>query len=183
MVFKDNTAIGWCITGLYFISALYITRKILITRKRFTNRKDQRVNYFTWFLVIACLLFLGINKQLDFQSTLIAYGRVFTNTYGLSEFKRQIQLGFIIFLLLNCFIASIFIFRSKNIFFSDLKYLYLGLTILLSYIIIRAITINHADDFFGWTLYKLSYVWILELLGLLIILLATKNFFNHKSTI
>lgn len=84
----DPTVLGWLVTALYLGTAGLCLSNVRGRRK---NTHTASYQWFWWFLGLT-LLFLGINKQLDFQMLLADVGRTYARTLGWYRTRKPVQI-------------------------------------------------------------------------------------------
>lgn len=96
----DPTAAGWVITGLYGLTGVACFRAWRRSKRAAATapvaslalkRESQG-----WFLILAATVLFGLNKQLDLQTTLTAFGRELARSEGWYAWRREVQLAFMI---------------------------------------------------------------------------------------
>jgi len=162
----DPTFMGWLTVGSYFGCA--ILGAIIV----FVNRKRDRGFLFFWSTISLLMILLGINKQLDLQSLLTEVGRQIARAQGWMGDRRIVQFWFIV-----CFgITAVGIFLLFVIIIKDLfrrfALAFVGIFFLLGFIIIRASSFHHFQEFLGFRFFELKMNWVLELTGIYLIFLA-----------
>lgn len=122
-----------------------------------------------WAIIVGFLIFLAINKQLDMQSALTIAGKCLAKAQEWYANRRIVQAGFITVLLiviLICFIITIFAMRG--IFYANIFAIF-GLMILLSFIMVRAVSFHHFDYLIGSKSFGFSNNFIFENFGIILI--------------
>lgn len=112
---------------------------------------------------------LGLNKQLDLQTSINAFGRQLTGAIGWYEHRRELQTVFCVAVL---FLTGVYLLRNVrgvNRFMRDKPLLAIGDALVAAYLLIRTISIEHADErLIGIDLEKIPDLWLLEVGGLAI---------------
>lgn len=134
-----------------------------------------------WIALTVLMVFLAINKQLDLQSFATAVARCTAKLQGWYQERRLFQYRVILGLAAGAvFIGLFFLWFVRK----DLKrnmLALLGLTIVLAFVLIRAVSIHHFDAILNIRFISIRMNWILELSGLVlislnaIILLSTRS--------
>jgi hypothetical protein len=160
----DPTAIGWLTVIAYWLAAY------LCLRCSFASRFPQ----WLWRGLTIALLSLGFNKQLDLQSDFLSLGKDVVKSQGWDHAKRIIQLEFIFSLTL---VSIIFLIALKRMLGQDWRKVslsLLGLTLIFSFIILRASKFNRIEilpeNLAFFQLYQLF-----ELVGIACITLSAYN--------
>jgi hypothetical protein len=157
---------GWFTVGAYMACAVLA---FWAARPRPGN--DRRP-VFLWACVGLLMVLLAINKQLDLQTLLTEIGRQIARHQGWMEQRRSVQFWFIVgFSLLAAAGFLGFAFFMRN-WFRRFMLAFIGLFVLLSFIIIRAASFHHVDQFLDVRILHLRMNWILELSGIFIVLAA-----------
>lgn len=172
----DPSVMGWFTVGAYAACAA------LAFWAARPHPGDDRRSVFFWGAVGLLMALLAINKQLDLQSLLTEIGRQIARHQGWMEQRRSVQAWFIAgFSLLAAagFLGFVFLMRQ---WFRRFMLAFIGLFVLLSFIIIRAASFHHVDRFLDVRILHLRMNWILELSGISIVLAAALAdiFRNHK---
>jgi phage-related holin len=129
---------------------------------------DKRV----WLWLTAFLIVLGINKQLDLQSLFTQEARYFLRALGLYGYRRTIQIVFIVLLIVAAIAALYTILRSFNNSNFQLKLAFSGLTVLVSFVILRAVSFHHVDTLLPALFMGLTFNFVFENIGLALISVA-----------
>ena len=160
-VIGDPSPMGW------FTVAAYALAAFLAWRAWSTNR--ERV----WLGVTVLMAFLCLNKQFDLQSLVTDLGREFARLFGQYEHRRGFQKFFIVAVLgIVAVFGPLFAWKYRA-FVRDHKLLTAGIVFLLTFIVIRAISIHHVDEFLKTSRTGgVKMNWILELTGIGLVALA-----------
>ncbi len=98
----DPTVVGWVTVVAYLLAAagcgLAAWREPLRDGTRRTPSQPSRF----WLALAVLMLALGINKQLDLQTLATQVGRDIIRSWGLYSERRELQLGFILAVVLVC---------------------------------------------------------------------------------
>lgn len=167
----DPTLVGWVTVVVYFFVALICLKATFTPNPSSINNipnQGKSIKIF-WLSLTIILVFLGINKQLDFQTLLIQLGREFAKSHGWFEYRRTIQLMFIITIGLFGITTLVVLFRAFHNSCSTIKIALTGSIILFTFIIIRASAFNHISELIHINLLNLEINDILELSGLAVI--------------
>lgn len=154
----DPTFIGWLTVVAYFATTWLCWRAARATA-------SLRLRRF-WFALAAILLFLGFNKQLDLQTALTFMGKDFAKATGWYENRRIFQFLFIIAIALAgaAGTAGLFWFYKR-----DLPRLWpalAGIGFLCVFIVARAASFHHVDQFLNFSPGGVKMNWVLELGGI-----------------
>jgi hypothetical protein len=164
--FDNPNFLGWSVVAAYLLAAVSCGWVALKTDKLVSE--GSRI----WWLLAAGLLFLGINKQLNLQTLMIDMGRRAAFAGGWYERRRFAQAVFCAaFALLGLCLLGFFAAHAKR-FIAKNRLAFAGVIVLLSFVVLRASTINHANELFGVDLKDEHWAWVLELCGSLLIALS-----------
>jgi hypothetical protein len=150
----DPTFMGWITVIAYFVTAYLCWRA---SRSGLINR---RVKWF-WTGLTALLVFLGFNKQLDLQTALTFIGRDMAKSEGWYSHRRVVQGIFVAVIGLGGIAGCAGLFY---VFRRELKRLWqalAGVAFLVCFIVIRAASFHHVDQFLTSGPVRMN--WILEL--------------------
>lgn len=168
---NDHSFFGWMTVLLYFIASIRTGYKTKLTIK-------NKENCYFWLSLTVLLIFLGFNKQLDLQSNLTEWLRTSAKAHGWYEQRRGYQLLFISIMGLAIPILLIslrmFLYHSWQRY----KIAWLGIVLLLIFVMIRAASFHHVDIVFYQTIGSLRYYQALEMMAIGLIIIGT--FFENK---
>ena len=153
----------------WFTVAAYALAAILAWRVWSQNRERNRV----WFGVSLLMAFLCINKQMDLQSLVTDIGREISRMFDQYQNRRTYQKIFIyVVLAIVALFGPLFAWKYRA-FVRGHKLLVAGLVFLLTFIVIRAISIHHVDAFLKTSRAGgVKMNWVLELTGIGLVALA-----------
>ncbi len=183
----DVTAIGWAITLNYFYCVLLIFYMLQKLLPRLAPAERSLYRQF-WILVGALYLLLGINKQLDFQTILTDTGRCVSQLEGWYDVRRNFQTTAILSGILLC-TASLFAIKWRFSQISNrLRLAFLGLGFTALFVVIRAASFHHLDQFSLLKTLNIRFHSVLEILGILFvslnaIFLTFKRFQRRRPSI
>ena len=170
----DPTFLGWFTVWAYALAtvlAAWAARKVNRDRAIESGPRVKTV----WILVAVSLGFLCLNKQLDLQSLFTDIARAIFKSHGWYGERRQYQKWFVLGALsLSAAFAVWFTWRYRC-FWRSHTLLVAGLFLLLTFIVVRAISFHHVDQFLGARLGGVRMDWVLELTGILLVGLAAKR--------
>lgn len=159
----DPTILGWTTFAFYLVVAFLCLRNK--TRKR--EASDSRPANRAWGWHALSYSLLGLNKQLDLQTSINAFGRQLTGAIGWYEHRRELQTAFCVAVL---FLTGVYLLRNVkgvNRFMRDKPLLAIGDALVAAYLLIRTISIEHADErLIGIDLENTPGLWLLEVGGL-----------------
>lgn len=157
----DPTFLGWFTVVLYFVAALACV---------FASRKEIEAGRLWCFLALALAL-LGLNKQLDLQSLLTAFGRELANSEGWYDRRRDVQKAFVAVVgvigLLGAIVTSVKLGKASR----QIRWAFAGFLLLGAFVCIRAASFHHVDRFLNSGIFGARFNWIFELGGIAIIAL------------
>jgi hypothetical protein len=165
----DPTFAGWLTVVLYFVTAFWCWR---VAGEITSDGRAQRSEERAWRVLTLLFVALGINKQLDLQSALTQIGRVMAFHYGWYEDRRTVQIAFVGLVAVVCLLAAIallLMFRNAP---AATWLAAVGTIAILLFVLIRAASFHHIDQFIGKRVLGLRWNWILEMGGILLVLLA-----------
>jgi hypothetical protein len=166
----DPTIGGWVTVVLYLLAAgsCWITARELVLEDIGSNERRA------WWAISILFLALGINKQLDLQSALTEAGRVLAHYQGWFEQRQLVQLAFIALVAIICLIAAIALLLWTRSAPTPTRLALMGTTMVLGFVLIRAASFHHVDQFIGQTILGLRWNWILEMSGISLVLFASQ---------
>jgi len=136
------------------------------------NRKDERRSFFFWSIISVLMVLLGINKQLDLQSLFTEIGRQIARHQGWMDQRRDVQFWFIVVLGIIAMISFVLFIAAMRDLFKRYILAFVGLFVLISFIIIRAVSFHHVDELLGSRVFDIKMNWLLELTGIYTIFVA-----------
>jgi len=161
----DNDWLGWITVIGYLIA--FILNLIVAIKVNQTPEKNTR---WFWYLTCFILLFLGINKQLDVQTLLIETGKKTAWVLGFYEQRRIFQKGFMLGIGVTMFTVLILTGKTLKTDWQKSKLTLLGLLFLIGFVLLRGATFNRI--FYSGYLFP-HYQWILEIIGIILIIVSS----------
>jgi hypothetical protein len=156
----DPTPAGWFTVVVYGVAA--------VLAWRLWSKRRERV----WLGVAVLMAFLCWNKQFDFQSLLTDLGREIARHGGWYEDRRRVQKGLVLAVLAGAGVfGGWFVWRFRG-FLGERKLLAAGCFLLLTFIVVRAISFHHVDAFLKSGIAGMRMNWLLELGGISLVILA-----------
>jgi hypothetical protein len=134
----DSTFTGWLTTAIYLAAAVLCAACAWHARRIFIHR-------LAWGGTAAGLVFLGVNKQLDLQSWLIATGRAAAEAQGWYEMRHVVQVSFILGISLAGLALLAWMAWSLRKAWRQYWLLLAGLFVLFQFILVRAAIFNHVS--------------------------------------
>jgi hypothetical protein len=158
----DPTVLGWLTVAVYAATVVLS----LVTARSLDGESDRRK---LWTAVAAVMAFLGLNKQLYFQSLVTDLGRVIALHAGSYAQRRSFQGWAVLGVLVTAAIFAGWLFcRFRRVWLRQ-RMLIAGLTLLLTLMIVRAISFHPVDVLLHTSAYGLRLSVVLELVGVLLI--------------
>lgn len=157
----DPTVMGWITVVGYFAATLasFVAARVRVRDRGF------------WVFLTLVLLLLGVNKQLDLQSALTAIGRCVAQVQGWYDDRRQVQLLFILGLLVVSGLVMTFAAVRMAPHLKRVGVALFGFGMLVTFVAVRAVGFHHFDTLLGMRVLGARMNWILELGGITLILL------------
>jgi hypothetical protein len=157
---------GWATTVGYILAALLCIRAALV-------RKCAGVGEsVVWRSSAGVLVFLGVNKQLDFQTLLIVIGRAAAQTEGWYDDRRIVQKLFVGALAL-AFMGLVWWAVTRHGFFlRNHRLAAVGLGLVLIYGLLRAAEIDHLELSVSSEPADQPWLWIIEVTGVMLCILG-----------
>ncbi|MCK7468704.1 MAG: hypothetical protein MZU91_11700 [Desulfosudis oleivorans] len=118
------------------------------------------------------MAFLCVNKQLDLQSLFTDLGRVLARQGGWFDQRRVVQLWFVLAGAASGLAALAFMAWRVRPILKESLLLLIGLSSLLTFIVIRAASFHHVDVLLRSQLLGVRVNWVLELGGIGLIVLS-----------
>ncbi|MCS4096557.1 hypothetical protein [Rhizobium sp. BK176] len=167
----DPTIGGWITVALYFVACVSCRRTMATV---LSPGSSKQFDGFIWRGIAIMLFLLGINKQLDIQSAFTEIGRMIAASEGWYGERRAVQFYFIVGIAALWAVAlPIAGFCPRKL--SHQTWLALaGSMLVVGYVVIRAGSFYHFDQFIGSHLWGLKCNWVLEMTGIVIVLLASE---------
>jgi hypothetical protein len=161
----DPSLVGWVTVGLYATAAVLAARNAAAARR-------TAVPTGFWVALTAALLALGLNKQLDLQSWFGQIGRDLARAQGWYEARRGVQAVFIA-ALAACVVALLLWARRVWAgLWSEYRWVFGGIVLLMTFIVVRAASFHHIDEFIGVDIGVTKFGRALELIGVVAIAAA-----------
>lgn len=158
----DPEITGW-LTVLLYLAAFALSAAVA------RQYRGTQGNGF-WIGVAGLLLILAVNKQLDLQTALTAFGRCLSHSQGWWEYRRPVQLGFILVLLAGMVWAMRRVVAQMNRRLVRRNRLALaGLGVLCAFVLMRAVGFHFVDILIGARIAGIPLNFIFENIGLILI--------------
>lgn len=122
-----------------------------------------------WLALAVVLLLLGMNKQLDLQTALTEFGRIWARQSGWYAVRRPVQVAFIgvvVLVGLGTLRAALALAGNQ---LPSLRAVLVGTIFLICFVTIRAASFHHIDSLLGVNIGGFSTNWLVELGGIVFI--------------
>jgi hypothetical protein len=164
----DPTFIGWLTVVAYFVAMILSFQ----TAKRAAVVKRDGRQFIFWSILCVSMLLLGINKQLDLQTWVTLEGRQLALSGGWYNHRRPLQLIFILFVTLvgmtGYFTMSWLVQRHRK----ELRLPLMGFFFVICFVIVRAASFHHIDQFLKFDIGGIRMNWVLELGGICLVIVG-----------
>ena len=130
----EADALDWVVMAAYLLAAALAWR---------AGRGAQVGERRFWLLVAALLVFLGTNKLLDLQALLTAAARENARASGWFEYRRTIQLGFVVTLAGGAVLGGVIAVWLTRRMAATIKVALAGLALVGVAVLLRAGAFNH----------------------------------------
>lgn len=150
----DPTLVGWITTIAYGISAFLCIRaghrnlNVIESGKIPAGSPESagEAPALPWFVCATGLILLGLNKQLDLQTLMIELGRKLAIVEGWYPERRRIQLIFVFILTIGGGVGLLALAWKQKRFFIRHPSVLGGIALLLLYVLLRVISIEHVGE-------------------------------------
>lgn len=157
----DPNWTGWATVAVY---AFAFSLSLMVASIRQGIRRR-----WMWWLLAALLLFLGINKQLDLQTALTTAGRCLAYANGWYAKRRIVQEDFLLALAAFGIASLLLTFTVLGEAIRQSGIAFLGLCVLGTFVMMRAISFHHFDALLGMRAFGVTTNFIFENTGLVMI--------------
>ncbi len=184
LITGDASPAGWTICFGYGLAGELCVRRFghLLRLGSFSLRVRSLV---LWGLLATLLLSLGLNKQLDVQTTLTRFARALAYEQGWYQHRRIVQAMVIGCLGLVAMSGTIWMLCRLPRASRPARYALLGATALVLFVVLRAISFHHLDAVLGMDLNGTPLHVMLEMGGIACVGLAAAwrpRVAHHPST-
>ncbi|WP_417586111.1 hypothetical protein [Nitrincola sp.] len=174
-IIGDPHIMGWITVAGYGIAAI----TALTTLVKFHAQRPSRAEAIFWYLLVIGLFFLMLNKQLDLQSLLTAVARCEAQLSGWYGNRRPVQVAFIFGLIvIGLALLALLAYLLRHAL-SRLWLVLLGITLLVTFVLVRAVGFHSVDILIGTQLAGWRLNWIFELGGITLVVMGC-IFYNRK---
>jgi hypothetical protein len=140
MIGADPTITGWLICfGAFAASGLSV-------RAAMRQRAHPRTGVRFWLAMAAITLFIGLNKELDLQTTMIDLARWISKYQGWYEQRDLVQRGFLIVFALAMLVAGIWLMVRAWFGTWAARIGLVSVGMLFAFVLIRAVQIGRQED-------------------------------------
>jgi hypothetical protein len=162
----DPTMMGVATTVSYFAAGLLCARRAWVSRRDAALRGKP---FRFWTACALIMLALCVNKQLDLQTLFTEIGRDLAKAEGWYNHRRPVQAAFIAGLALAGIAALAYVLW----FIRGARFQYylalVGLLFTGCFVITRAASIHHVDEFLRFTIAGIKMNWVMELSGITVV--------------
>lgn len=154
----DPNPLAWLTVGIYVL-CLILCLRVWYQAKGHPGRAF-------WIVLVVILAMLAVNKQLDMQSALTAAGKCLARAQGWYGQRRLLQMAFVGVVAgsaLTAVVVMLTSLRRRNLVAA------LGVTILLSFVVVRAASFHHIDRLIGQSDLGVPNNFLFENAGLVLI--------------
>lgn len=143
---NDPSWLGWLTVVGYLVAAVLAWRAGLAA-----SRSRRSVDARLWHAAGAAMLLLAINKQLDLHILVTDVGRYLAVLAGWYQLRRGFQTVFIALVMISLALAVLAGFATTRNRDPALRLAVAGLAVSAAYILVRAASIHHVDEFVSGT--------------------------------
>lgn len=161
----DPSVVGWVTVAAYAAAVALAGRNLAAARRTGASSSF-------WLALTAMLFALGINKQLDLQSWFGETGRDLALAQGWYGVRRTVQGTFIALMAAGGVAFLLYARRAWAGHWREYRPVFVGLVLLVFFIVIRAASFHHIDEFIGIDVGRTTLGRAFELLGIVAIALA-----------
>lgn len=159
---------GWFTVFAYAVAAVFASIAAIKTRRHGESGKNHTI----WFGTSILFVLLCLNKQLDLQSLATDIARVLSKSQGWYGERRAVQRVFVLGILAAAGTFALWFALRFRVFWLKHALLVTGLFFTLTFIVVRAVSFHHVDEFLGFRLAGVRMNWLLELTGIFLVALA-----------
>jgi hypothetical protein len=160
----DPSLIGWLAVLGYFITAglcAWVAGRL--GRSGLGRGGPQQK---AWVILALVLVVLGINKQLDLQGLLMEWGRAFAYQQGIYEKRGALQMVFLAFLAIVSLTTLFLWYWMNRRHWREQGWMLVGSVFLVSFVLVRAASFHHFQDFLAFPLGGVRLHRVIELLAI-----------------
>ncbi len=171
----DPTFIGWAVCLLYLVVSL-----LCLHRTKRAPRISPKECIF-WRLICGICLVLGLNKQLDLQTSLLSLARSWGHSVRLYQYKYYLKVGFMTLLTGSALAVSLVVWRALHPAREETQKAAFGMSLIAAFVLLRAGRFQGLPFFLQIGNFGEA---IIEVLGLMIVLnasLSSHSFFRTSN--
>lgn len=161
----DPTLAGW-LTVIFYALGVWQCYRLAANHSHRLPPQEVKL----WWILTLGLLALGINKQLDLQSALTEIGRFVAIEQGWFERRHEVQRQFVYgvaaFAGFTAIAGAYFSRKAPPATICAV----VGGVLLLAFVVMRAASFHHFDDFIDGEFWGLKMNWIMEIGSIWIII-------------
>ncbi len=161
----DHNVIGWSTVAAYLIAA-WLCGAYARRADRISPVVRFRWHRSFWWSLAAVMLLMGINKQLDLQNWLTAVGRQLARTQGWHDQRRTIQIWFVAGIASISLILLTWLGWAFRRDWRQHGLALFGIVSLVTFVMVRAASFHHVDEFLSWRPAGVKFRWMLEIGGI-----------------
>lgn len=158
----DPDPLGWVTVAAYAAAALLAWRNVTAARR-------TGVPHGFWAALMALMVVLGINKQLDLQTWFGQTGRDLSIAQGWWQHRRAVQAVFIALLAAGAIGAVVWARRQWHTLWHEYRAAFVGVCVLLFFIVVRAASFHHIDMVLRTDLGATPVHRAMEIIGVLVV--------------
>jgi hypothetical protein len=164
----DPSVMGWVTVAVYVLAGSVALATY--ARAPFPRASYGRERVF-WLLLGLILLALAVNKQLDLQSWLTAFGRCVSKEQGWYQDRRSVQAMVVLGLIAAMLALALALWRMMRGTLTRSGVALLGLVFVLGFVAVRAVGFHHVDALINLRVSNLRLNWLFELTGPTLVIL------------
>ncbi|NTZ43090.1 hypothetical protein G7A66_08300 [Altererythrobacter sp. SALINAS58] len=174
---READLADWVTVAAYLFAALLSVRAAERAR-----RSRQARDALFWRTTAFLLVMLGINELLDLQTLLTSLGRAHAKANGWYGEHRKVQYAFVLALGVATLLAAtamLWFFRRMPL---SVRMAVCGLCFIALFVLLRAASFHHLDEFFGGGAPDFSWRSLQEVAGILIVIAASASYTGVRSS-
>lgn len=159
---QDAGTLPWLAVAGYLVAAVLCLRQ----RRAVATPRERLF----WLLAAVAMLMLGVNKQLDLQTALTAWGRQLARDGGWYGQRRAFQAGFVLMAGVATLAMAIGLAWLVRGLRARVTVALVGLSLLGLFVLVRAASFHHFDVALRFPVLGLKLHTVLELLGIALVI-------------
>jgi len=140
----DPSLSGWVITIAYSC-AFFLCLTAGLLGHSSERQRDSAGSIILWYIFSGIMLVFGVNKQLDLQTLLMRVGSRLSQVQGWYEFRRAVQLLFVVVLFAVFILFIVYMLRKLKGNWNYFTVTPLGTLIVLVWVMVRAALMQNID--------------------------------------